>query len=107
VRKNIHLVLAFSPMSDSFRANLRMFPSLVNCTTIDYYSEWPQDALRSVAKNKLDEKDSDNPEDKGLDLRHLKEGVINMFSVLHKSVEVISIKLFDELKRYNYVTPTS
>lgn len=35
VKKNVHLVLALSPMSDTFRANLRMFPSLVNCTTID------------------------------------------------------------------------
>lgn len=35
VRKNVHIVLAMSPMSDKFRANLMMFPSLVNCTTID------------------------------------------------------------------------
>jgi len=35
VRKNIHVVLALSPMGPSFRANLRNFPSLVNCTTID------------------------------------------------------------------------
>jgi len=36
VRKNIHMVLALSPMGENFRANLRNFPSLVNCTTIDY-----------------------------------------------------------------------
>jgi len=35
VRKNVHIVLAMSPMSDKFRANLMMFPTLVNCTTID------------------------------------------------------------------------
>jgi dynein heavy chain len=35
VRKNVHVVLAMSPMSEKFRANLMMFPSLVNCTTID------------------------------------------------------------------------
>jgi len=34
-----------------------------------------------------------------LDLGDLKEGVINMFSILHKSVENISIKLLEELKR--------
>jgi len=88
-----------SPMSDSFRSNLRNFPSLVNCTTIDYYTEWPIDALLSVAKVQLS---SDN-----LDLGDNKESVIKMFSVIHKSVEQISVKLFDELKRYNYVTPTS
>ena len=26
-----------------------MFPSLVNCCTIDWFREWPMEALRSVA----------------------------------------------------------
>jgi dynein heavy chain len=30
-----------------------------------------------------------------------------MFKVIHQSVEKISIKYLDELRRYNYVTPTS
>lgn len=30
-----------------------MFPSLVNCCAIDWFSEWPQDALLSVAVNSL------------------------------------------------------
>jgi len=67
-----------------------MFPSLVNCTTIDFYSEWPEEALLSVARVQLDA---------SMNLGDLKEGVISMFSVLHKSVEVISVKFFDELKR--------
>ena len=35
------------------RARLRKFPSLVNCCTIDWFSEWPSDALRSVASQFL------------------------------------------------------
>eukprot|EP00439_Symbiodinium_sp_Y106_P051779 s893_g6.t3 len=31
VKKNVHVVLAFSPVGDGFRSRLRMFPSLVNC----------------------------------------------------------------------------
>lgn len=37
VRAYLHLVLCFSPAEDSFRQRLRMFPSLVNCTTIDWF----------------------------------------------------------------------
>lgn len=50
-RKNLHMVIAMSPFGDAFRTRLRMFPSLVNCCTIDWFSEWPADALKSVATN--------------------------------------------------------
>ena len=48
-------MLAFSPIGDSFRNRIRNFPSLVNCTTIDWFSEWPKDALESVAVRFLGE----------------------------------------------------
>jgi dynein heavy chain len=37
----LHIVLAFSPIGDTFRSWLRQFPSLVNCCTIDWFTEWP------------------------------------------------------------------
>lgn len=49
VKRNLHLVLSFSPVGGEFRERLRKFPSLVNCTTIDWFSEWPRDALHTVA----------------------------------------------------------
>tara|TARA_B110000208_G_scaffold3481_2_gene4695 strand:- start:71 stop:7927 length:7857 start_codon:yes stop_codon:yes gene_type:complete len=42
VRANLHLVLCFSPTGSSFRDRCRMFPSLVNCCTIDWFDPWPQ-----------------------------------------------------------------
>lgn len=51
--RNLHVVLAFSPMAAAFRARLRAFPALVNCCYIDYFSEWPAEALRSVATSVL------------------------------------------------------
>ena len=54
IRANLHLVLAMSPIGDVFRDRLRMFPSLVNCCTIDWFSEWPPEALVSVAAQTLD-----------------------------------------------------
>lgn len=38
-----------------------MFPSLVNCCTIDWFEKWPQEALLSVAQNTLKQK-INNPE---------------------------------------------
>merc|ERR1712136_415559 len=35
VRHYLHIVLCMSPVGDAFRSRRRMFPSLVNCCTID------------------------------------------------------------------------
>ena len=37
----MHVVLAFSPIGEAFRRRLRMFPSIVNCSTIDWFLPWP------------------------------------------------------------------
>jgi len=49
VRKNLHVVLCFSPIGDAFRNRCLKFPALVNCTTIDWFQPWPEEALASVA----------------------------------------------------------
>ena len=54
VRSNLHIVLAMSPVGEKLRNRLRMFPSLVNCCTIDWINPWPEDALLSVAKMSLE-----------------------------------------------------
>ncbi len=34
-----------SPVGEGFRRTVRTFPSLVNCTTIDWFLPWPKEAL--------------------------------------------------------------
>uniref|UniRef100_A0A8B9T0C6 Dynein axonemal heavy chain 7 n=1 Tax=Anas platyrhynchos TaxID=8839 RepID=A0A8B9T0C6_ANAPL len=55
VKKNLHIVLAMSPIGDAFRNRLRMFPSLINCCTIDWFQTWPTDALEMVANKFLED----------------------------------------------------
>jgi dynein heavy chain len=48
-KKNLHMVICMSPVGEAFRRRLRTFPALVNCTTIDWFLPWPEEALRSTA----------------------------------------------------------
>ncbi|CAG7816608.1 unnamed protein product [Allacma fusca] len=98
VRVNLHIVLAMSPIGDAFRIRLRNFPSLINCCTIDWFTEWPDDALEKVATKFLSTLDVDP----GLVTR-----CVFMCKHFHQSVRNLSAKFLERLDRKNYVTPTS
>uniref|UniRef100_A0A8C4W100 Dynein axonemal heavy chain 1 n=1 Tax=Gopherus evgoodei TaxID=1825980 RepID=A0A8C4W100_9SAUR len=91
VRSNIHMVLCMSPIGEVFRARLRQFPSLVNCCTIDWFNEWPSEALQCVASSFLQEIP---------DLETTSEVIDGMVTVKCKVY-------LAELARHNYVTPKS
>lgn len=38
VRKNLHIAFTMTPIGENFRKYMRMFPSLVNCCTIDWFA---------------------------------------------------------------------
>ena len=104
VRSLLHVVLAMNPIGDAFRQRLRMFPALVNCCTIDWFREWPMDALKDVAFNFFaDIPLGESDESSGKMLK----AVVSSCVHIHQSVEKQSIRFFDELRRHNYVTPTS
>lgn len=89
-----------SPLGDAFRTRLRKFPSLVNCCTIDWFQEWPDEALQSVAARFLS---SSN-----LGLKpEVEPKLINFFQFIHQSIERMSVEFLNKMKRPFYVTPTS
>ncbi|KAK0675118.1 DYH3 protein, partial [Pygoscelis papua] len=98
VKKNLHIVLAMSPIGDAFRNRLRMFPSLINCCTIDWFQTWPTDALEMVANKFLE--DVELKDD-------IRKEVVSMCKYFQESVRELSISYYTTLRRHNYVTPTS
>jgi dynein heavy chain len=44
VKRNLHVVLCFSPVGDSLRVGARKwFPALVNCTVVDWFQPWAKE----------------------------------------------------------------
>ncbi|CAG5057893.1 unnamed protein product [Parnassius apollo] len=101
VRTNLHLVLVMSPVGEVFRARLRQFPSLVNCCTIDWFSEWPKTALQSVARHFFDNMGELQTTDAVM------SAMVSVCCFAHESVAAASTKFLAQLNRLNYVTPMS
>jgi dynein heavy chain len=99
VRDNLHIVFATSPVGDTFRNRCRMFPSLVNCCTIDWFDEWPRDALLSVSTRFFEYVDLGSDE--------MRQKIAQMCVEIHTSVGQMATKFYAELRRRYYTTPTS
>lgn len=58
MRCGLHIVLCMDPSSDAFRSRVLQFPSLINCTTIDFFEDWPSSALQNIADRLLSSGDA-------------------------------------------------
>jgi len=99
VRKNLHLALCFSPVGDAFRFRARMFPGLINCTSIDWFHEWPLDALLDVSARFLNEVEFPSQE--------IRSAVGAHMSFVHLSIGDANKEFLAAERRHNYTTPTS
>nr|XP_029134611.1 dynein heavy chain 6, axonemal [Labrus bergylta] len=99
VRKNLHIVLCMSPVGDAFRSRCRMFPSIVNCCTIDWFVQWPHEALLSVSQAFFQNVEFGSDE--------LKQSFSAMCVEIHTSATNMAERFYSELRRRYYTTPTS
>ncbi|XP_068605783.1 dynein axonemal heavy chain 12-like [Brachionichthys hirsutus] len=97
-RENLHIVVAFSPIGDTFRQRLRQFPSLINCCTVDWFQPWPEEALGRVASSFLHSLEMADDE---------RQDVITICKAFHTSVIELSDRALVERGSHHYVTPTS
>jgi len=98
VRDHLHVVLCMSPVGGEFRTRIRNFPALVNCTTVDWFSDWGEEALHEVASRFIDEAQVGG--------KRNKDALAKIFSSMHTSAVKATSQMWLELKRQNYTTPT-
>ncbi|XP_013187525.2 dynein axonemal heavy chain 12 [Amyelois transitella] len=97
-KAKLHIVLCFSPIGSSFRTRLRLYPSLVNCCTIDWYDSWPEDALEMVAHYymvKVNVPDS------------VKASAVIACKQFHVDARIVSASFFSQYGRKTYITSAS
>jgi len=99
IKKNLHMSLCFSPVGDAFRNRAKKFPALVNCTVIDWFHAWPEDALLSVATKLLADVEMASDE--------IRENIQNFMPYSFKIAGVYSEKLMEQERRAVYTTPKS
>lgn len=99
VRDLLHIVLCMSPVGDALRVRCRQFPSLINCTTIDWFMSWPKSALVSVAERFLSTITLPSEEVRG--------ALVEMCGNVHTSIMQTAERFYEELRRMVYTTPKS
>jgi dynein heavy chain len=98
IKDNLHLSICMSPIGQAFRDYARMYPALINNTTIDWFMGWPAEALTEVAMKSIG--------NMGLD-DSLNAGLAALCSYAHTTTTDQAELMRQELKRVFHVTPTN
>eukprot|EP00898_Chlorokybus_atmophyticus_P007698 jgi/Chlat1/792/Chrsp104S01257 len=117
VRRNLHVILCFSPAGDRFRIRARQFPALLACTTIDWFHPWPHEALVSVAARFLTASESTNPNaatratnPNSTPRDHLdghNDNAAHHMAFVHAAAAEAAARFWETERRHVYVTPKS
>uniref|UniRef100_A0A8C9ZTH7 Dynein, axonemal, heavy polypeptide 9 like n=1 Tax=Sander lucioperca TaxID=283035 RepID=A0A8C9ZTH7_SANLU len=99
IRRQLKVVLCFSPVGFTLRTRARKFPALVNCTAIDWFHPWPQLALQSVSTTFIEKIPGLEPD--------VRASISEFISYAHTSVNEVSVKYQQNEKHFNYTTPKS
>uniref|UniRef100_A0A4X2M2C5 AAA+ ATPase domain-containing protein n=1 Tax=Vombatus ursinus TaxID=29139 RepID=A0A4X2M2C5_VOMUR len=99
VQRQLKVILCFSPVGHTLRVRSRKFPALVTCTAIDWFHEWPKEALLSVSRRFVEDTQGIEP--------RVKDSVSAFMTYAHTSVNEMSARYYQNERRYNYTTPKS
>ncbi|KAM4740016.1 dynein axonemal heavy chain 8-like [Anableps anableps] len=99
-KKNLHVVLCFSPVGQKFRSRCQKFPGLISGCTMDWFSPWPSEALVAVSSYFL----SDFPM---ICSDIVKTSVMSTMGTYHDIVSHACESYFESFRRRTHVTPKS
>lgn len=97
-KQKLHMLLCFSPIGSSFRNRLRLYSSLVNCCTIDWFVDWPVEALEMVAARLMT--DVNLPE-------NIKAPAVTAAKYYHTSAKELSVEFYNKTQRITYITSSA
>jgi len=99
MKKQLKIILCFSPVGELMRVRARKFPGIINSTSVDWFHPWPRDALIDVANKFL--------ADTELETEELREKISINMAETHLSIDEANEKFRKYERRNNYTTPKS
>ena len=100
VRDNLHIMLCMSPMNPKFPERAQKFPGLTAVPTIDWFLQWPEEALVSVSQGFIGDFEVECTDEE-------KRGLVQHMGMVHRMVSDVCDEYFQKMRRAVHQTPKS
>lgn len=97
-REKLHLILCFSPMGDTFREKVHLYPSLLKHCAVHWFDSWPKEALEMISEKYMQRMEL--PEE-------VKYPVKFACQYFHNQSILLSQRYYQETRKTIYITPAS